>query len=180
VAREEEEAARRTEEARRREVERLQREIAEEEAEEVRKLMAEKGITIKDGEVLNKRALQQKEFERKTKEQHEFEARMAKLARNMDHLERARREEEAPFLEMQMVARMESHKLYFEKEQTNLLATHRARWETDLPEKHATAKMAVDRCGFTSARAGLLGLLVMAGVRVEGALPSRRRPHAAQ
>jgi hypothetical protein len=39
------------------------------EAEEVRKLMAERGITVKEGEVLNKRELQQKEFERKTKEQ---------------------------------------------------------------------------------------------------------------
>lgn len=69
-------------------MERLQREIAEAEAEEVRKLLREKGIAVKDGEVLNKRELQQKEFERKTREQAEFEAKMLKLSRNMDHMER--------------------------------------------------------------------------------------------
>ena len=52
--------------------------------------------------MLNKRELQQQEFERKSREQAEFEAKMQKLARSMDHLERARREEEAPLLEAGM------------------------------------------------------------------------------
>jgi glutamyl-tRNA reductase len=63
AAREQEEAARRAEEARRREVERLQREIAEQEAEEVRKIMRERGISVKDGEArpcLKRQKLSQK------------------------------------------------------------------------------------------------------------------------
>jgi translation initiation factor 3 subunit A len=76
----------------------------------------------------------------------EFEARMNKLARSMDHIERARREVAAPFLEQQMKDRMEAHKAYFEAEQENLLRQHRAKWERDLPAKHATARMAADRC----------------------------------
>jgi hypothetical protein len=146
VAREQEETSRRAEEAKRREVERLQREIAEEEEAEVRKLIKERGISIKDGEVLNKRELQQKEFERKTKEQAEFESKMNKLARNMDHTERARREEEAPLLEKLMEERLVAHQEYFEKEQEALLTRHRANWERDLPAKHATLRMAEDRC----------------------------------
>jgi hypothetical protein len=153
MAREQEEAARRAEEAKRREAERLQREIAEEEEAEVRKLIKEHGISVKDGVVLNKRKLQQQEFERKTKEQAEFEVKMNKLARNMDHMERARREEEVALLEKLMAERLEAHRQYFDREQEALLARHRANWERDLPAKHATARMAEDRCASSAVRA---------------------------
>jgi len=47
-------------------------------------MMAEKGITVKDGETLDKKALLQKQYDQKLKEQAEFEAKMNKLAKVSD------------------------------------------------------------------------------------------------
>lgn len=146
AAREAEESARRAEEARKREEERLTREFAEEEAEEVRKMMREKGIVVKDGETLDKRALMQREFERKAKEQNEFEAKMNKIARNMDYLERARREEELPLLEEATKVRAAEQKEYFEVEQENALIKHKEKWVADVDAKHRSTHLSEDKC----------------------------------
>lgn len=146
AAREAEESARRAEEARKREEERLTREYAEEEAEEVRKMMREKGIVVKDGETLDKRALMQREFERKAKELNEFEAKMNKIARNMDYLERARREEELPYLEEAMKKRAAEQKEYFEAEQVSALKLHKEKWVADVDAKHRSAHLSEDKC----------------------------------
>ena len=145
AAREAEESARRAEEARKREEERLTREFAEEEAEEVRRMMREKGIVVKDGETLDKRALMQREFERKAKEQNEFEAKMNKIARNMDYLERARREEELPFLEEATKVRAAEQKEYFEAEQVNALIKHKEKWVADVDAKHRSTHLSQDK-----------------------------------
>lgn len=145
-AREQEESARREEEARKREADRLTREFAEQEAEEVRKMIREKGITVKEGEQLDKRALMQREFERKAREQNEFEAKMAKIARNMDYLERARREEEAPFIEAAAQARVAELKSYYEAEQAALLVRHREKWEADIEAKKRSSHLHDDKC----------------------------------
>lgn len=59
--------------------------------------MAEKGIKVAAGETLDKKQLLQKQYDIKMKEQNEFEAKMLKMAKQMDHLERARREEEVRY-----------------------------------------------------------------------------------
>lgn len=146
AAREAEENARRTEEARKREEDRLTREFEEQEAEEVRKMMLDKGIVVKDGETLDKRALMQREFERKAKEQNEFEAKMNKIARNMDYLERARREEELPFLEDAMKIRAIEQKEYFEVEQVNALVQHKEKWVADVDAKRRSTHLSEDKC----------------------------------
>lgn len=158
AAREKEESQRRTEEARRREEDRINREFAEAEAEEVQRILAERGaaLNIKDGETLDKQALLQKESEIKAKEQNEFESRMAKLARSMDHLERARRDAAAPYLKESMAARAGELRVHYEREQAAALVRHRAKWEADIVAKHATAKLLADRCAATAAATAAL------------------------
>ena len=124
----------------------MTREFAEQEAEEVRKMILEKGITVKEGESLDKRALMQREFERKAREQNEFEAKMNKIARNMDYLERARREEEAPFIDAAAKDRVAELQEYYEAEQAALLVRHREKWEADVDAKKRSAHLAADKC----------------------------------
>ena len=152
---EEAEKRRRREEAMRREEERINREYAEQEADEVKKMMAEKGIVIKDGETMDKKALLQKQYDLKLKEQSEFEQKMNKLAKNLDHLERARREEEIPFLKALMAKRVEEDRVYYKKQQEEILALHRKSWEADLEAKKRTLVMSADRC-VNSAKAILM------------------------
>lgn len=57
-------------------------------------------MQVKEGEKLEKTAVIKDLMSERIKEQHELERRMIRLGKNMDHLERARREEEAPFLEV--------------------------------------------------------------------------------
>jgi hypothetical protein len=186
AAREKEESMRRAEEARRREEERINREFAEAEAEEVRKILAERGLNIKGAETLDKRSLLQKEFELKAKEQSEFEARMAKLARSMDHLERARREEAMPFLKADMAARTVEMRVHYEREQAAALARHRAKWEADVAAKRDAAKLMADQCAASrraalrsrgrARRAGVLGSRGLRGDPVTSKLPAHRTP----
>jgi hypothetical protein len=148
--------------------------------------MREKGITVKDGEMLDKRALMQREFERKAREQNEFEAKMNKLARNMDYLERARREEELPYLEEAMRVRAAEQQTYFEAEQKALLLRHREKWDADIAAKHRSSHLAQDKCAPALLRlrrcelrlrfhAHLVDLLCLAHTRTTcGDLGSRR------
>lgn len=69
------------------------------------------------------------------KEQQEMERRMARLAKNMDHLERARREEEAPYLEAAWKERQEADRAYWEQSQAEAARLHRQAWEVDVEEK---------------------------------------------
>jgi len=75
-------------------------------------------------------------------------------AQNLDHLERARREEEAPYLKEVMARRVEQDRVHFETQAADLLAAHRRQWDADVAAKARTARMADDRCA--AARVGLL------------------------
>lgn len=61
----------------------------------------------------------------KLKEQADLERKLAKLAKQMDHLERARREEEVPYLQAAYSSRMEEDRAAHEAQQKAFLETHR-------------------------------------------------------
>lgn len=65
----------------------------------------------------------------------EVERKLARLAKNMDHLERARREEEAPLLEAAYQARLQDDKAFHEQQQQQQAEAHRLAWEVDIQEK---------------------------------------------
>lgn len=93
--------------------ERIEREMAEREEEEVRRLMeanlkgrkAQAMLSARDGAPLDKQALMQDLLSERTKEAFEAERKLQKAAKGADHLERAKREEEAPLLEAAWAAR---------------------------------------------------------------------------
>lgn len=56
-------------------------------------------LQLKEGEKLDRKALMQEAISERLKEAQELERKLARLAKTMDHMERARREEEAPLLD---------------------------------------------------------------------------------
>ncbi|GLC73813.1 hypothetical protein PLESTF_001423800 [Pleodorina starrii] len=136
---------RRREEAARREAERLQREMEEREQEELRAHLGARNIKVKEGEKLEKQAVIKDLMSERIKEQQELERRMVRLAKNMDHLERARREEEAPYLEAAWKQRQEADRAYWEAAQTEAARLHRQAWELDIEEKKRLAHMVPDK-----------------------------------
>jgi translation initiation factor 3 subunit A len=56
-------------------------------------------LQLREGEKLDRNALMQEALTERLKEAQELERKLARLAKTMDHTERARREEEAPLLD---------------------------------------------------------------------------------
>jgi translation initiation factor 3 subunit A len=86
-----------------------------------------------------------------------MERRMAKAARQMDHLERARREEEAgllaDFARQRAAQDAEAHAALVEAD----AARHRAQWEADLAEKQRLAVVMEDKMAFAVSCADIRG-----------------------
>uniref|UniRef100_A0A383WAX7 Eukaryotic translation initiation factor 3 subunit A n=1 Tax=Tetradesmus obliquus TaxID=3088 RepID=A0A383WAX7_TETOB len=158
AAREQEmlEERRRREEAARREKERLERELEEQEMEEARQLLEQTrrkgkaGALVKDGDKLDRKALMQEALSERLKEAQELERKLARLAKNMDHLERARREEEAPLLEAAYQARLQDDKAFHEQQQQQQAEAHRLAWEVDIQEKQRLVRMGEDKSSFAA------------------------------
>ncbi|EFJ51612.1 eukaryotic translation initiation factor 3a [Volvox carteri f. nagariensis] len=144
-AQEQAEDKRRREEAARREAERLQREMEEREQEELRAHLGARNIKVKEGEKLEKTAVIKDLMSERIKEQQELERRMVRLAKNLDHLERARREEEGPYLEAAWKERQEMDRAYWEAAQAEAARLHRQAWEVDIEEKKRLAYMVPDK-----------------------------------
>ena len=139
------EEKRRREDATRREIERMEREKEEAELEEIRKFrdaqLAKKGVVPgagpkaalplvgKDGEKLDKNTMMQQAMEEKMKEQQEMERKLAKAGRILDHFERARREEEGPYLEEAYKKKLVDDEVLFKDQQVDFAKAHRAAWE---------------------------------------------------
>ncbi|KAL8151958.1 hypothetical protein V2J09_021766 [Rumex salicifolius] len=128
--------------------ERILREIKKREEEETKALLEEtekhrkKGKKpIIDGENLSKEALMEIAHSEKLKERQEMEKRLQKLARHMDHLERAKREEASPLIEAAYQKRLEEEKILHEREQQLEIEVSRERHDTDLQEKNRLARM---------------------------------------
>jgi len=154
LAREQElqEEKRRREEMARREKERLEKELEEQEMQEAKALLEQakkkKGVLVKDGEKLDKKALMQEALSERLKEQQELERKVIRLAKNMDHLERARREEEVPYLEASYKKQMEEDQILHEELDKEMREKHRAAWDVDVVEKHRLSRMIEDKDSF--------------------------------
>ncbi|CAI5499313.1 unnamed protein product [Closterium sp. Naga37s-1] len=150
---EEAEAKRLAAESARREEERIRREIEAKELEEARQLLLEaekrkgkKGKkNIEDTMRLDKRQLMEEALSEQLKEKQEAERRLQKLVRTLDHLERARREEEKPLLEAAYQQRLVEERSWFEQQQAEAAAQSKTQHELDLAEKIRLSKMLVDK-----------------------------------
>ncbi|KAI3960776.1 hypothetical protein MKW98_026168 [Papaver atlanticum] len=75
------------------------------------------------------------------KERQELEKRLQKLAKTMDHMERARREEEAPLIDAAFQQRLVEEKIAHERDQQQEIELSRERHVGDLQEKNRLSRM---------------------------------------
>ncbi|CAK9275979.1 unnamed protein product [Sphagnum jensenii] len=152
---EEAEAKRLANESARREEARIRKEIEEKELEEARALLAEaekrKGKKGKkatgDGEVtkLSKQSLMEEAFSEQMKERAEMERKLQKLSKTMDHLERAKREEERPLIEEAHQKRLQDDEKFYKDQQEQAIDHSQKQHETDLVEKNRLIHMLEDK-----------------------------------
>ncbi|KAL6776514.1 EIF3A [Auxenochlorella protothecoides x Auxenochlorella symbiontica] len=147
AAREAEER-RKAQERARRETERIQREMEEREQEELKTFLASKGRKVADGERLDAAAITQEVRSEAAKAAAELARRLARLAKSLDHAERARREEEAPLLERAWAARAAEDADLAAELAAQAARAARAAWEADVAEKARLALLAQDREAF--------------------------------
>ncbi|CAN6481838.1 unnamed protein product [Victoria cruziana] len=108
-----------------REEQRRRREIEERELEEAQALLQEaekrkgkkgKKSTI-EGVKVTKQAILEMALNEQVKERQEMEKKLQKIAKTMDYLERAKREEEAPLIEEAYRQRLKDEEIFFERQQ---------------------------------------------------------------
>ncbi|XVF05993.1 hypothetical protein REPUB_Repub06bG0009600 [Reevesia pubescens] len=129
--------------------ERIRKEIEERELEEAQALLQEtekhlkrgKKKPILDGEKLTKQTLIERAMNEQLKERQEQEKRLQKVAKTMDHLERAKREEAAPLIEAAFQRRLVEEKVLHEREQQLEVELSRQRHDGDLKEKNRLVRM---------------------------------------
>ncbi|KAK1403588.1 Eukaryotic translation initiation factor 3 subunit A [Heracleum sosnowskyi] len=127
----------------RRKNQRILREIEERELEEAKALLQEaekrskkKGKKpIIDGEKITKQTLMELALSEQLRERQEMEKKLQKLAKTMDYLERAKREEAAPLIEIAFQRRLVEEKDIHEREQQREIELSRLRHTGDLEEK---------------------------------------------
>ncbi|TYG47271.1 hypothetical protein ES288_D11G325100v1 [Gossypium darwinii] len=122
---------------------------AERELEEAQALLQEtekhlkrgKRKPILDGEKLTKQTLLEQAMSEQLKERQEQEKRLQKVAKTMDHLERAKREEAAPLIEAAFQRRLVEQKVLHERERQLEVELSRQHHDGDLKEKNRLARM---------------------------------------
>ncbi|KAK6943688.1 Proteasome component (PCI) domain [Dillenia turbinata] len=128
---------------------RIQREIEERELEEAQALLqeAEKRIKKKgkkpviEGEKLTKQTLMELALTEQLRERQEMEKKLQKLAKTMDYLERAKREESAPLIEAAFQQRLVEERALHEREQQQEIELSKQRHEGDKEQKRRLARM---------------------------------------
>ncbi|KAF7818517.1 Eukaryotic translation initiation factor 3 subunit A [Senna tora] len=128
---------------------RILREIEEREMEEAQALLqeAEKRIKKKgkkpiiEGEKMTKQTLMELTLTEQLRERQEMEKKLQKLAKTMDYLERAKREEAAPLIEAAYQKRLVEERILHEREQQQEVELSKQRHEGDLKEKERLARM---------------------------------------
>ncbi|XP_042478901.1 eukaryotic translation initiation factor 3 subunit A-like [Macadamia integrifolia] len=133
----------------RREEQRIRREIEERELEEAQALLqeAEKRSKKKgkkpviEGEKVTKQTLIELALSEQLRERQEMEKKLQKLAKTMDYMERAKREEEAPLIEAAYQKRLVEEEILHEHEQQQEIELSRQRYSGDLQEKNRLAHM---------------------------------------
>ncbi|CAJ1866076.1 unnamed protein product [Sphenostylis stenocarpa] len=128
---------------------RILREIEEREIEEAQALLqeAEKRIKKKgkkliiEGDKITKQTMMELTLTEQLRERQEMEKKLQKLAKTMDYLERAKREEAAPLIEAAYQQRLVEERLLHEREQQQEVELSKHRHEGDLKEKERLARM---------------------------------------
>nr|XP_029120494.1 eukaryotic translation initiation factor 3 subunit A isoform X2 [Elaeis guineensis] len=133
----------------RREEQRIRREIEEREAQEVQDLLQGTGKLAKrkgkkpllEGDKLAKKDLLQHIVDEQVKGRQEMEKKLQKLAKTMDYMERAKREEEAPLIEEAYQQHLVEEKILHEHEQLKEIELSRQHHAGDLQEKNRLSRM---------------------------------------
>ncbi|KAL9667514.1 hypothetical protein QQ045_001875 [Rhodiola kirilowii] len=128
---------------------RILKEIEERELEEAQAMLQEaekrgkkKGKKpIIEGEKITKQSLLEHARTEHLRERQEIEKRLLKLAKNMDYLERAKREEEAPLIEDAFQRRLVEEKVLHERLQQQEVELSMLRHDGDLKEKQRLSRM---------------------------------------
>ncbi|KAF3449232.1 hypothetical protein FNV43_RR09960 [Rhamnella rubrinervis] len=126
---------------------RILKEIEERELEEAQALLQEalsrkKGKKpILEGEKVTKQTLMELALSEQLRERQEMEKRLQKLAKTMDYLERAKREESAPLIEAAFQQRLVEEKVLHEREQQLEIEQSQQRHVGDLKEKNRLERM---------------------------------------
>ncbi|XP_044354884.1 eukaryotic translation initiation factor 3 subunit A [Triticum aestivum] len=142
-----EERERLLKEQRLREQQRIRKEIEEKEAREAAKMIEDltgrgknkKKIHI-EGDMTKQHAMEVV-LNQQVKERQEMEKKLAKLAKTMDHLERAKRQEEAPLIEEAFQKRLEEEKILHEQEQLREIELSKQHHAGDLQEKNRLSRL---------------------------------------
>ena len=125
----------------RREEDRIRKEMEDEEQSRLRAELAARGKTIGEGEVVDMVAMKAELQREEDIKANEMRRKLIKLAKQMDHLERAKREEEASLRSEQAIARLKDEEEAWVRDQETAKVAHRSAWERDLAMKAAVAKM---------------------------------------
>ncbi|WCJ43001.1 Eukaryotic translation initiation factor 3 subunit A [Euphorbia peplus] len=122
-----------------------QRELEEAQAllEDVDKRSKRKGgkKPILEGEKVTKQSIMERALTEQLRERQENEKKSQKLAKTMDYLERAKREEAAPLIEAAFQRRLVEEKALHEREQQLEIELSRHRHDGDLREKNRLSRM---------------------------------------
>ncbi|EFJ35771.1 hypothetical protein SELMODRAFT_142045 [Selaginella moellendorffii] len=130
--------------------ERVKREIEEKEIEDAKLLLdKQKGRLKKKPTDLDKpktkEAIMQQVLLDQKKEREELDRRLQKLAKTVDHYERAKREEERPLIQAMYLKRQEDDRIYFEEQQKLAVEQSRLQHSEDLREKERLLRMQQDK-----------------------------------
>ncbi|KAG2312270.1 hypothetical protein Bca52824_023827 [Brassica carinata] len=128
---------------------RILREIEEKELAEAQALLEDtekrmkkgKKKTLLDGEKVTKQTVMERALTEQVKERQEMERKLQKLAKTMDYLERAKREEAAPLIDAAYQRRLVEEREFYEREQQREVELSRERHESDLKEKNRLSRM---------------------------------------
>ncbi|KAK4768980.1 hypothetical protein SAY86_027130 [Trapa natans] len=128
---------------------RILKEIEERELQEAQALLQEavKGKRrgkkpILEGEKVTKQTVMELARSEQLRERQEMEKKLQKLAKTMDYLERAKREESAPLIEAAFQHRLVEERQRHEHDQQQEVEISRQRHDGDLKEKNRLARMA--------------------------------------
>eukprot|EP00249_Psilotum_nudum_P025011 c29348_g1_i1 orf=523-3702(-) len=155
---EEAEAKRLATEYSKREEARIRKEIEEKELEEARLLLAEaekkkgkkgKKTAAVDGDIkITKQSLMEEALNEQQRERQEFERKLLKLSKTLDHFERAKREEEHSLIEAAYRKGLEDDAIFYDQQQQQAVEQSRRQHTTDLVEKNRLLRMLNDQHTF--------------------------------
>ncbi|XP_006643712.1 eukaryotic translation initiation factor 3 subunit A [Oryza brachyantha] len=130
-----------------REQERIRQSMLEKEKKEAEEMLATKINKNKKGKKpvilgdVTKQAVMELAMNEQVKERQELEKKLQKIAKQMDYLERAKREEEAPLIEQAFQKRLEVEKILHEQEQLREIELSKQHHAGDLQEKNRLSRM---------------------------------------